>query len=68
MNRGGGLVEHKDLEDKASVVCRLFVCLFVCPSGSTSTALTPDMPIVGPFFFYGKNNVLKFPPKCFLTM
>lgn len=30
--RGGGLVEHRDLEDKASVVCRLFVCLFLCLS------------------------------------
>lgn len=40
MNRGVGLVEHKDLEDKASVVCRLFVYLFVCPSGSPSTTTT----------------------------
>jgi hypothetical protein len=29
VNRDDGFVKHKDLEDEASVMCRLFVCLFV---------------------------------------
>jgi hypothetical protein len=30
MNRDSRLVEHSATDDKASVVCRLIVCSFVC--------------------------------------